>query len=49
MSYICNEISSNPKLKKIPIEEQKKIEKRLIAGADGMWVNTYQFINASKA
>lgn len=35
-SYICNEISSNPKLKKIPIEEQKKIEKHLIAGANGM-------------
>lgn len=35
-SYICNEISSNSKLKKIPIEEQKKIEKRLIAGANGM-------------
>lgn len=35
-SYICNEISSNPKLKKIPIEEQKKIEKYLIAGANGM-------------
>lgn len=35
-SYICNEISSNSKLKKIPIIEQKKIEKRLIAGANGM-------------
>lgn len=35
-SYICNEISSDSKLKKFPIEEQKKIEKRLIAGADGM-------------
>lgn len=35
-SYICNEISSDSKLKKFPIEEQKKIEKRLIEGADGM-------------
>ena len=35
-SYICNEISSNSELKKIPIQEQRKIEKRLIAGADGM-------------
>lgn len=35
-SYIRNEISSNSKLRKFPIEEQKKIEKRLVAGANGM-------------
>ena len=35
-SYICHEISSDSKLKKFPVEEQEKIKKRLIAGANGM-------------
>lgn len=35
-SYIRYEFSSNSKLKKIPMEEQKKVEKRLMAGANGM-------------
>lgn len=39
--YICSEISTDSKLKKFPSKEKERIEKNLVARANGMYENSY--------